>query len=172
MSENLSELSGRKGLSKNLFEALGKAASDNGTPAIEELERIRAEFLLGKASVYGAVSFYDFLKPENKGKKVYVCNGSACMLAGTQEGLRKKLEEHFLPEQIGEMCCLGRCHENNAFHIDQKNYSGKDIEDLPEFKSGKISTKEKYYVGSMGNPILTKDEPTVEEYYKIFLNCL
>src|SRR5688500_2294147 len=109
MSENISNLSGRKGLAKNLFEELGIAAAETGTLAADDLERLRLEFLVGKANVYGAVSFYDFLKPENKGKKVYVCNGSACLTAGTQDKLKDRLQDHFAVNEIGEMCCLGRC---------------------------------------------------------------
>ena len=121
MSKNLSELSGRKGLGKNLFEELGNAAASEGTPSVERLEEIRNEFLVGKSTVYGTVSFYDFLRPENKGKKVYVCNGSACMTAGTQANVKSKLRAKFSENEIGEMCCLGRCHENSAFHINGYN---------------------------------------------------
>ena len=121
MSKNISDLSGRKGLAKNLFEELGIAAAATGTPGVDAMEKLRDEFLIGKANVYGSVSFYDFLKPENKGKKVYVCNGSACMTAGTQKKLQDELGKYFTAEETGEMCCLGRCHENNAFHFDGKN---------------------------------------------------
>ena len=99
---------GEKDWSKNLFEELGNAAASTGTPSIEDLEKLREEFLIGKSSVYGTVSFYDFLKPENQGKKVYVCNGSSCMTAGTQPSLISKLNNHFSKEEIGEMCCLGQ----------------------------------------------------------------
>ena len=109
MSSNLSHLLGRKTSNKNLFEELGIAASENGTPKAADLERLREEFLVGKSTVYGTVSFYDFLKPENQGKKVYVCNGSACMIAGTQVELQSKIEKQFAASEIGEMCCLGRC---------------------------------------------------------------
>lgn len=172
MSKNLSELSGRKGLSKNLFEELGIAAAETGSPSLEKLESIREEFLVGKSTVYGTVSFYDFLKPENQGKKVYVCNGSACMLAGTQEGLHKKLGENYSENEIGEMCCLGRCHENNAFHIDGQNYSGNDIDAIKDIKENKIISKEKYHVGSIGTPILTSEYGAISEYYKIFTDCI
>lgn len=172
MSKNISELSGRKGLHTNLFEELGLAAAKTGSPNLEQLEKIRQEFLVGKSTVYGAVSFYDFLKPDNKGKKVYVCNGSACMLAGTQEGLHKKLEAQFDTNEIGEMCCLGRCHENSAFHHAGKNYSGNDIEALAAIKERKYLTKEKYTVGSHGNPILIRETGKIKEYYKTFINCL
>jgi NADH:ubiquinone oxidoreductase subunit F (NADH-binding)/NADH:ubiquinone oxidoreductase subunit E len=168
MSKNLSELSGRKGLHKNLFEELGIAAAVTGTPSKEDLEKIREEFLVGKSTVYGSVSFYDFLKPENQGKKVYVCNGSACMLAGTQDGLNKKLESQFSKNEIGEMCCLGRCHENNAFHINGKNYSGNDVEELANIKNNHVLTAEKYNVACKGTPILTVPYEDVASYYNIF----
>ena len=178
MSKNLSELSGRKGLEKNLFEELGKAAATSGTPDRAELEKIREEFLVGKSTVYGTTSFYDFLKPENQGKKAYVCNGSACLVAGTQKSVHSKLEKHFAANEIGEMCCLGRCHENSAFHVDGKNYSGKDIENVFDNDSEKGGTgirrvsEEKYFVGGTGAQILTAEYGTVDEYYKIFTDAI
>jgi NADH:ubiquinone oxidoreductase subunit F (NADH-binding)/NADH:ubiquinone oxidoreductase subunit E len=172
MSKNISELSGRKGLEKNLFEELGIAAEQTGTPDRERLEQIRQEFLVGKAVVQGAVSFYDFLRPENKGKKVYVCNGSACMTAGTQKRVHDTLSSSFKNEEIGEMCCLGRCHENSAFHYKGKNYSGKDIEDISVIKDHSTLTKERYHVGSHGASILTSEYGTVSDYYEIWRNCL
>lgn len=172
MSNNLSHLLGRKGTEKNLFEELGLAAAKTGTPNAEKLEALRQEFLVGKSTVAGTVSFYDFLKPENQGKKVYVCNGSACMTAGTQEALHKKIGKHFAANEIGEMCCLGRCHENSAFHVNGKNYSGKDIDAIEKIKEGKTLTVEKYHVGSKGAAILTSDYGSVKDYYKIFTDTL
>ena len=172
MSKNLSELSGRKGLKKNLFEELGIAAQQTGTPDLHSLEKLSASFLVGKSNLYGSVSFYDFLKPENQGKKVYVCNGSSCLTAGTQDKLLEKLGQHYKPEEIGEMCCLGRCHENSSFHIDSKNYSGDDIDQILSIKNDHTTTKETYNVGSIGTPILTSSYGPVEEYYQIFKNCL
>jgi NADH:ubiquinone oxidoreductase subunit F (NADH-binding)/NADH:ubiquinone oxidoreductase subunit E len=171
MSNNLSHLLGRKGLTKNLFEDLGIAAQAKGTPDAEVLEKLRQDFLVGKANVFGTVSFYDFLKPENKGKKVYVCNGSACMTAGTQKALRKKLSTHYKEKEIGEMCCLGRCHENSSFQVNGMNYSGKDINDIASIKK-KSKTKEKYHTGSIGAGILTSEYGSVDEYYKIFSDTL
>jgi NADH-quinone oxidoreductase subunit F len=172
MSENLSHLLGRKGINKNLFEELGLAATQKGTPDIEVMEKLRQDFLVGKSTVYGTVSFYDFLKPENKGKKVYVCNGSVCMIKGTQEGVHKKLEKHYNANEIGEMCCLGRCHENSSFHIDGKNYSGNDIDNIATIKEGKQTSSEKYKVSSRGAGILTAEYGTISEYYKIFTSVL
>lgn len=172
MSKNISELSGRKGLENNLFEALGKAAALNGTPDAESLESIRNEFLVGKSTVYGTTSFYDFLRPENQGKKVYVCNGSACMTAGTQAKVKDKLANHFNAKEIGEMCCLGRCHENSAFFYDGHNYSGKDIENLSNIKDKKANSAENYFVGCHGKSILTAPVEPVESYFNILKDAL
>ena len=172
MSKNLSELSGRKGLSKNLFEEMGKAASSEGTLSVDQMEQLREEFLIGKSTVYGTVSFYDFLRPENKGKKVYVCNGSACMTAGTQNEVKSKLRSQFSEQEIGEMCCLGRCHENAAFHLAGKNYSGQDINNISGIVKSGIVTSEKYNVGAKGSPVLTTAYGDLKAYYSIFLDAL
>lgn len=172
MSKNISELSGRKGLDNNLFEALGNAAAKTGTPDAEALENIRNEFLVGKSTVYGTTSFYDFLRPENQGKKVYVCNGSACMTAGTQSKVKEQLSTQFKSEEIGEMCCLGRCHENSAFFYNGNNYSGKDIENLSSVKEKKANSAENYFVGCHGKSILTAPVEPVETYFKILKEAL
>jgi len=172
MSKNLSELSGRRGLANNLFEELGIAAKQTGTPSMEAMERLQEEFLVGKANVYGAVSFYDFLRPENKGKKVYVCNGSACMTAGTQGKLEAKLSNHFTAAEMGTMTCLGRCHENSAFNYERNNYSGNAVDQIEAIKRHKTALLDDYTVGATGAAVLTSPYPDITEYYKIFQNCL
>lgn len=172
MSNNLSHLLGRKFPEKNLFEELGKLAEESGTPNAVTMEKLRQEFLVGKSSVAGTVSFYDFLKPENQGKKVYICNGSACLTAGTQEKLTTEVSKHFPESEIGEMCCLGRCHENSAFHFDGNNYSGDDWKKLSSIKTNKTLTSEKYHVGIKGTAVLTSDYGTVENYYSLLSDCL
>jgi NADH-quinone oxidoreductase subunit F len=166
MSKNLSELSGRKGLRENLFEELGIAASQSGTVSADKVEDLAHDFLFGTANVYGSVTFYDFLRPENKGKKVYVCNGSACLTAGTQDKLKDKLKREFKDEEIGEMCCLGRCHENSAFHLDGRNYSGNDVDEVKNIKEGKEAPMDSYHVASYGTPILTNEFPGIDAFYK------
>lgn len=95
MSKNLGELSGRKGLRENLFEELGIASAATGKVEKNDVEKLANDFLMGTANVYGTATFYDFLRPENQGKKVYVCNGSSCLSAGTQDVLKEKLLKHF-----------------------------------------------------------------------------
>jgi NADH-quinone oxidoreductase subunit F len=172
MSKNLSYLAGRKGVTQTLFEELGIAAAETGTPSQEKMEALRKEFLVGKANVYGTTTFYDFLRPENQGKKVYVCNGSACLCAGTQPSLKENLEKHFNANEIGEMCCLGRCHENNAFHYAGKNYSGNAINEIASIKKNKTAVGDTYHVASHGTPILTQKFPGVVSYYEILKTCL
>ena len=65
MSDNLSYLSGRKGLSDNLFDNYVKEAdATDGTVDKAKLTELAKEFLVGSANTYGATSFYDFLKEE------------------------------------------------------------------------------------------------------------
>lgn len=172
MSKNLSYLAGRKGVSQTLFEELGIAAREKGTPSKEKMEALRKEFLVGKANVYGAATFYDFLKPENQGKQVYICNGSACLCAGTQPALKEKLKAEFSEDEIGEMCCLGRCHENSAFHFAGNNYSGSAVDQLPEIKQNKKAALDRYNIASTGAGILTRKFPGLDHYKKILFQTL
>lgn len=172
MSKNLGELSGRKGLKTNLFEELGIAAAATGTPGREKMEELAAAFIMGKANIFGTASFYDFLKEENKGKKVFICNGSSCMTAGTQGLLREKLNTAFAENEIGEMCCLGRCHENSAFNYNGHNYSGKAIEEIDQIKSQKSKSSDAYQIAAYGTPVLTSAFTHVNEYYKILSTAL
>lgn len=169
MPENLSVLSGRQGLDNNLFEKLVDGARESGTSPPELLRDLAEEFLMGKAITYGSASFYDFLKPDNRGKKVHVCNGSACLLANSQENVQNKLKSEFKEEEIGHMCCLGRCYENSAFQLNGQNYSGLDIDNLSEL----ISEAGKYNNGyvlksNLSSPVLTADPLTVDDFKGLF----
>jgi len=173
MSKNLSELAGRAGLEKNLFEELGIASKKTGTVSEEDLDRLAQEFLVGTSSTYGATTFYDFMKPENQGKKVYVCNGTACLCAGTQDELNKTLESHFNADEIGHMTCLGRCHENSAFHFDGKNYSAKSADDIKSIIDGaKGQNEDNYRVQHLQNQILTAPYPGFDEYFALLEETL
>jgi NADH-quinone oxidoreductase subunit F len=172
MSKNLGELAGRKGVNQTLFEELGIAARQTGSPSIEKMEALADAFVIGKANVYGATTFYDFLKPENKGKKVYICNGSSCMTAGTQPALKVKLLKHYNETEIGEMCCLGHCHENGSFHIAGKNYSGNAIDEITSIKKENTVVVDKYNVASYGTAVLTSAFPGIKEYYSILEKAL
>ena len=172
MSKNISELSGRKGLNENLFEELGIAAKATGTPSEEAIEKMADEFLIGTANIYGAASFYDFLREENRGKKIFICNGSSCLTAGTQDSLHKKIALHFDEEEIGDMCCLGRCHENSSFNYEAHNYSGKAIDSIVDIIEGKPFESDQYNIATKGAQVLTGLFPGITEYYSILFDCL
>lgn len=172
MSKNLGELAGRKGVNQTLFEELGIAARETGTPSVEKMEELAGNFIFGKANVLGTASFYDFLKPENQGKKVYLCNGSACLTAGTQPALKEKLLAHYSESEIGEMCCLGRCHENHSFHINGHNYSGSAIDNIALLKKETPTVFDNYTVAAKGTPVLTQPFPGIKEYYSILVHVL
>ncbi|HEY5691188.1 MAG TPA: NADH-ubiquinone oxidoreductase-F iron-sulfur binding region domain-containing protein [Cyclobacteriaceae bacterium] len=173
MSENLSKLARRKGLDNPLFERLVAISKEKGTPDPNEIRSLAKEFLVGNANVHGTVSFYDFLKAENQLKKVFVCNGSACLVAGTQDELKNKLSAHFKEEEIGHMCCLGRCHENAAYHFEGKNYSGENGLDLGMVLDGKGKNNDIYHVTSnLKDPILTNTYPNEKEFFNFIRTCL
>lgn len=172
MSKNLSELSGRKGIEENLFDKMGKLAIETGTPSEEQLEALAKEFLIGKSTAYGTTTFYDFLKPENKGKKAYACNGSACLCAGTQPGVIAELKTKFKAEEIGHMTCLGRCHENSAFFYNGTNYSGSAINKLDEIVAANSDMIDDYHCEAIGNAVLTEAYSGLVKHYTPFKNAL
>ncbi len=163
MSRNLTSLSARKGLSENLFERIGELSEKEGAPSEEGLRQLAEEFLMGPANLYGAASFYDFTRPENKDIKVYACSGSACLLAGTQPALKARLGAFFREEEIGQVCCLGRCHENAAFHYQGRNYSGQDAGKLQDIVDGRhTGGQDQYEARAHGRSLLTRDFPSLD----------
>lgn len=184
MSRNISSLSGRDGkeLDDSLWERLQQAAKTNdGSPSTDALTTVADDFLVGEAVTFGTSSFYDFLKRGNKGVKAYVCNGSTCLVAGTQDKVHQALSQHFKAEEIGHMCCLGRCHENSAFNIGGLNYSGDAINEMDAIVKGAAvaSTHRvdlaggKHHVGtSMEQPILTAPMPALGDFYGLWERVL
>lgn len=173
MSENLSALSGRKGLEDNLFEQLVEKSKVAGAPDNEELKALAKKYLMGEAVTYGTASFYDFMKKEHEGVKVHVCNGSACLVAGTQDSVKGKLSRHFKDEEVGHMCCLGRCHENSAFNYNGTNYSGDAINEIEEIvqKSDK-DLSDNYKVGATSERVLTGEAMTAQQFKEEFSKIL
>ena len=166
MSKNLSELSGRGGIIDNLFDKMGAISEEGGTVSKEKLQKLADEFLMGNATTYGTITAYDFMKPENQGKKAYVCNGTACVCAGTQDNVIKELEKQYKPEEIGHMTCLGRCYENSAFNLNGNNYSGNDVNNISNLPKAR-----KYNVKAT-TEVLTTPYTGFEEHYSLLKNVL
>ncbi len=147
----------------NLFDQLATARDEVNGLDQERLHTLADKYLIGNANVYGTASFYDFLNPAQSGKKIFACAGSACMLAGTQDALRHALSEHYQPDEIGSVYCLGRCYENNAFHCNDLNYSGNAVGSIADIKNGRVrEIADHYRVGTLGAGLLTASSPSQE----------
>ena len=159
MSKNISKLSGRIGLKDNLFQKMSKISlsSKNGG-GLNEIKEVAEKYHVGISTVHGAESFYEFLRPEHRAKKAFVCNGSACMCAGTQEPLKKKLQDKLGDDKVGEMFCLGHCYENHAFHYDGENYAGSDISKIDQIVKGEKIDQEKFFSKSFASTSFLMDD--------------
>ena len=164
MSKNIRNLSARKGLDDNLFEQL----PTDGGPDDQNYRELAGKFLIGNASTYGTASFYDFLNPENSGKKGFYCAGSACLLAGTQDAVQRDLEAEFGAEAVGPVYCLGRCYENRAFHIDGKNHSGAEADAISGIcRHEKESRSAGYTIKNHGRGMLTENALGLDECLRL-----
>ena len=168
MSKNISNLSGRIGLKNNLFQKISErslaSTNDNG------MKEIADQYNVGVSTIHGAESFYEFLRPSHREKKAFVCNGSACMCAGTQGPLKKKLQEKLGEDKVGEMFCLGHCYENHAFHYNGENYAGKDINKIDEIIKGKEIKQEKFFSKSYAKTSFLMDDKlsNLDQFKQLF----
>ena len=171
MSENISRLSAKK--DSQLFEKLSVAALEPPSQQEESIRKLAEEYLVGTAALKGALSFYDFYRPQHLNQKIHLCNGSACLLSGTQEHLRAKLTEHVKDSEIGEMCCLGRCYENHAFHYNGQNFSGATT-DITQVLDGKdpLPTIHIPARSALKDPVLILESPSIKTYQLILQKAL
>ena len=79
MSKNISNLSGRIGLKKNLFEKISeRSLNSKDSSGIKE---IADEYNMGVSTIHGAESFYEFLRPSHREKKLlFVTEVHVCVL--------------------------------------------------------------------------------------------
>ncbi len=164
MSKNISNLSGRIGLKNNLFQKMSERSLNSKND--QGMKELAEEYKMGISTVHGAESFYEFLRPSHREKKAFVCNGSACMCAGTQEGLKEKLQEKLGKDKVGVMFCLGHCYENNAFHYNGENYAGDDIKKIDQIIKGEEIKQEKFFAKSYASTSFLMDDKlsSVEQF--------
>jgi NADH-quinone oxidoreductase subunit F len=115
MSKNLRGLSSRRGLTDSLYDSIADASADGGADG--KLMTVAEEFMTGHAAVLSSGTFYDFLQPSHHGKKVFICDGTACLTSGKSEEVRRNLLQKYRTDEIGLMTCLGHCHSNDAFLV-------------------------------------------------------
>ena len=168
MSKNLSRLLEKFPPGKELLQDLQSLDSIQGSD-----ENLSEKYKVGKANISGSRSFYDFLPESEREKKVFICSGTACMLAGTQEKVRQIIGGHFKHSEIGEICCLGRCHENGAFQLNGENYSGKSALEIENIVVG--SDPDNYDVfhteSDLQDPVLLSSHKDIFEY-KLLISSL
>jgi NADH:ubiquinone oxidoreductase subunit F (NADH-binding) len=168
MSKNLRGLSAGKGLKESLFKEITKDDSSFSHNRDLLLTNLAEKYLVGKSSVLSASSFYDFLQSDHYRKKVFICNGTACITSGKQEILKKALLRKFQEEEIGTVTCIGHCHSGNAFLMDHNTCSFDDIDD-PEIiirQSDKLI--DSFYVGTNAEkPVIIPEINDLTKYYAI-----
>ena len=167
MSKNLSSLAKRAGVEQTLFQQL---VLNENSKSPQQREKLAKKFLVGESVVSGTASFYDFIDGENADKKAYVCNGSSCLCAGTQDKVKAELIKQFGEEHIGHATCLGRCAQNKAFQIQGNNFSAQDIDNLAQIaKEPTTKSNEHYHVAcTLDEAILTAEINDVAKYYQLF----
>ncbi len=161
-NKSIRSLSARKELDDNLFENISKLSKSNADE--NEFQKLSRSYLIDDSVVYGTASFYDFTREGERKKKVRICNGTACMVAGTQDQVKKWVEEDFPDDEIGHVSCVGHCHTNSALLFGDNTYSPGSEE---EWKSilrndeSSVSGPVEYETGCNTEPILTQqiDDP-------------
>jgi NADH:ubiquinone oxidoreductase subunit F (NADH-binding) len=168
MSKNLRGLSARKGLTESLFKGISMAGSTISGDKELLLSELSEKYLVGKSSVLSASSFYDFLKCEHLGKKVFMCSGTACMTSGKQPKLKKVLAEKYGENNIGTISCLGHCHSGNSFIIDNNTCSFEDIDDPEAIIRHSYKSKDNFFIGTnTEKPVFIPEITDLESYYGI-----
>lgn len=112
MSRNLRGLAARLALDPGLH-AQTQAAATSGQE--RPFAALAETCHTGEASLIGASSCYHFPRQHREGKRVFACDGTACLVSGRTTAVAARLAEHFGPEAIGQATCLGQCHRNDAF---------------------------------------------------------
>ncbi len=97
MSENARWQSYRKVLKDNVFRRIQSGAGEN-------LDALARELALNPSFTTGTASFYDYLQPENRQRKHWVCKGTACLVSGTCAHAGSRHAD------AGEALCLGYCY--------------------------------------------------------------
>ena len=80
MSKNISNLSGRIGLKNNLFQKISDRSLNSSND--DGIKEIADEYNMGVSTIHGAESFYEFLRPSHREKKLlFVMVALVCVLA-------------------------------------------------------------------------------------------
>lgn len=167
-NNNIRSLSSRKGLEENLFEKIADLSQNNASES--DFHQLAKKFLIDDSVVFGTASFYDFIKPEERNKSIRLCNGTACMVAKTQDQVCEYLKGHFEEKDIGEVACLGHCHSNAAVLYEGHTYSVTSAERLEKIissKYGQGQIENIYHIEANSTPVLTSPVIDLNSFFKL-----
>lgn len=167
-NKNIRSLSSRKGLENNLFEKIAELSKNEGSQS--DFHQLSKQFFIDDSVLFGTASFYDFIKPDERKKRIRVCNGTACMVAGSQEKVQSMLSKHFDQEDIGHVACVGHCHSNGAVLYKNHTYSLNSEEYLQKVLSSKKDKEEfenSYYIGTNTTAVLTGDIGNLKDFFNL-----
>ncbi|MBE9548419.1 MAG: formate dehydrogenase [Proteobacteria bacterium] len=161
MSRNIRALSRQTGLQQNLFTAIQDSAGNKGSPDSTDLTALAEQWRIGEAASYATASFYDFLHSDNKGKREWVCKGTACLMNGSSESAAAQCDNH------GDALCLGYCYQGGGL-LRQDN-EGKFQTRALSGDSFQAVTMPVY--SFCDTAVLTSTVDHVEALYRVALDC-
>ncbi len=115
MSKNIRNLSARQIRDGTLFQALTDAARKLGHLTKEQLRTLAEERKVSEATLLGAASFYDFLKPGHGKRRACVCKGTSCQLSGKHTDALRTLSARYKEEEIEQVNCMGYCYSPDSY---------------------------------------------------------
>ena len=167
-NKSIRSLSARKGLEYNLFEKIAELSHNDGNDS--DFQQLSKQFFIDDSVVLGTASFYDFIKPDERNKKIRVCNGTACMVAGSQDQVHNLLKPHFESEEIGHVACIGHCHSNGAVMYQNHTYSiGSEVhlDQMMTSEGFNPDFENKYHIEANTTPVLTGHIEDVTTFFKL-----
>ena len=170
-NNNIRALSDRKGLENNLFEKIADLSKNNASEA--SFQELSKKFMIDDSVVFGTASFYDFIKEEEPNKNIRVCNGTACMVAGTQENIQSLLEENFQQDKIGHVACIGHCHSNGAVMYKDHTYTVKSdghFRKILALQENERQLENTYHIDSNTKPVLTGKIDDLSSFFRLAEN--
>ena len=167
-NKNIRALSYRKGLDDNLFENIAEVSNNKGTDT--EFKELSKKYMVDDSVILGTSSFYDFTRKENRNKKIHICSGTACMVSKKQGDVINFAKANFNEDEIGHAACVGRCHTNHAFMLDNKTYSASNAESFNDILKNKSIQKNEYNVGCNTKSILTGPVVDIKSFYSLAEN--
>ncbi len=167
-NKNIRALSSRKGLENNLFENIADLSKSDASE--EDFQLLSKKFMVDDSVVFGTASFYDFTKEEERNKRIRVCNGTACMVAGTQSKVESLLHEDFDKDTIGHIACIGHCHSNGAIMHKDHTYSvssKNELDTILALKDAKRQIENSYHIEANTEPILTGKIDNINSFFEL-----